>query len=165
MKKDAPLPSVHCGGGRMTDKELKKLSRGELLQMLVEQSRELDKAQERIGELEEKLQSRDLELSEAGSIAEAALRIHGVFENAQKAADQYLENVRLRSESAELFCQQREQETEQKCQQMLLEAEAACAKSKAEAESYWQQSRAKIEDVLSQHEALKALLLGGQGAV
>ena len=31
---------------------------------------------------------------EAGSIAEAALRINRVFEAAQEAADQYLENIR-----------------------------------------------------------------------
>lgn len=145
----------------MTDKELKKLNRGELLQMLLEQSRELDKAQERIRELEEKLQGRALELEEAGSIAEAALRIHGVFESAQKAADQYLENVRLRGASVEARCQEKEAETEQRCRQMLKDAETACAKSKAEAENYWQESRAKIEAVLAQHEALKALLLGG----
>ena len=144
----------------MTDKELKKLNRGELLQMLVEQSRELDKAQERIQELEAQLQSRALELEDAGSIAEAALRVYGVFQNAQKAADQYLENIRLRSESVELRCQKKEAEAERKCQQMLQEAEAACAKSKVEAENYWQESRAKIEAVLAQHEALKALLFG-----
>ena len=33
-------------------------------------------------------------LSEAGSIAEAALRLNGVFEAAQAAADQYLDSVR-----------------------------------------------------------------------
>ena len=35
-----------------------------------------------------------VELEEAGSIAEAALRINGVFEAAQRAAEQYLMNVK-----------------------------------------------------------------------
>lgn len=39
-------------------------------------------------------QSRVIELENAGSIAEAALRLNGVFEAAQKAAEQYLMNVK-----------------------------------------------------------------------
>ena len=35
---------------------------------------------------------------EAGSIAEASLKLNKVFEAAQQAADQYLENIRIRSE-------------------------------------------------------------------
>jgi hypothetical protein len=38
--------------------------------------------------------SREIELAEAGSIAEAALKLNGIFETAQKCADQYLTNVR-----------------------------------------------------------------------
>ena len=44
--------------------------------------------------------SREIELEEAGSIAEAALRLNGVFEAAQRAAEQYLVNVRSLSERA-----------------------------------------------------------------
>ena len=117
----------------MTDKELRKLSRRELLQMLVVQVREtgnakqelaetteqlreleqnyerlrkrLDQKDARIHELVDTLQAertkREIELEKAGSIAEAALRLNGVFEMAQKAADQYLYNIRLRQENAE----------------------------------------------------------------
>ena len=34
---------------------------------------------------------------DSGSIAEAALKLNGIFEVAQKAADQYLENVKARA--------------------------------------------------------------------
>lgn len=44
--------------------------------------------------IEEIKASREIELEEAGSIAEAALRINGVFEAAQRAAEQYLMNVK-----------------------------------------------------------------------
>mgnify|MGYP002508918071 FL=1 len=50
------------------------------------------------GQIEDMRQSRAIELEEAGSIAEAAIRINGVFEAAQKAAEQYLMNVRRLSE-------------------------------------------------------------------
>lgn len=111
----------------MTDKELHRLSRRDLLQLLLEQGREnekikrqlaeteeilqrleenyerlrkrLDRKDEQIHKLREMLQSertkRKIELSEAGSIAEAALRLNVIFEAAQKAADQYLYNIKM----------------------------------------------------------------------
>lgn len=50
-------------------------------------------------EIEEMKESRVIELAEAGSIAEAALRLNGIFEAAQQAADQYLMNVRKLSKA------------------------------------------------------------------
>ena len=78
----------------MTEKELHKLKRGELLEMMLAQSREIDSLRERIRELEEKLADKEIRIQESGSIAEAALKLNRVFEAAQAAADQYLENVR-----------------------------------------------------------------------
>lgn len=46
-------------------------------------------------QMEEWLNSRRIELEDAGSIAEAALRLNGIFEVAQQAADHYLYNVRV----------------------------------------------------------------------
>lgn len=77
----------------MTDKELRKLSRAELLQLMLEQSREVDRLREENARLMSELESRKIAVSEAGSIAEAAMRINGVFEAAQRAAEQYLENI------------------------------------------------------------------------
>lgn len=58
----------------------------------------LDKKDYQIRTLKETLEAerhkREIELQEAGSIAEAALRLNGVFAAAQKAADQYLDSVR-----------------------------------------------------------------------
>lgn len=78
----------------MTEKELHKLKRGELLEMMLAQSREIDALRLRIKELEEKLADREIRIRQSGSIAEAALKINGIFEAAQAAADQYLENVK-----------------------------------------------------------------------
>ena len=78
----------------MTEKELHKLKRGELLEMMLAQSREIDSLRERIRELEEKLADKEIRIQESGSIAEAALKLNRIFEAAQAAADQYLENIR-----------------------------------------------------------------------
>lgn len=74
----------------MTDKELKKLNRSQLLELLVDQSREIDRLQTALDEAKQKLADRELTLEKCGSIAEASLAITEVFERAQEAADLYL---------------------------------------------------------------------------
>ena len=81
----------------MTDKDLKRLRRDELLEMMIAQSKRMEQMQEELDAARAALASRELLLQEAGSIAEASLRINGVFEAAQAAAQQYLENVRRMS--------------------------------------------------------------------
>lgn len=78
----------------MTDKELKRLSRAELIELLIEQIRENDKLREENAFLHEQLDSRLLAIENAGSIAKAALEINGVFEAAERAAIQYLESIK-----------------------------------------------------------------------
>ena len=78
----------------MTDKELRKLTRTELLELLLIQSREIDRLNEELDQLRERMQQREIAIANSGSIAEAALVLNGVFEAAQAAADQYLENIK-----------------------------------------------------------------------
>lgn len=128
----------------MTEKELYKLRKQDLLQLLLTQGQEaaalqrqvielstamnemergnerlktklnekdalieklkgrLDEKDARIDKMREVMKawrtSREIELEEAGNIAEAALRINKIFETAQKAADQYLYNLKQRCE-------------------------------------------------------------------
>ena len=77
----------------MTDKELHKLKRSELLELMLAQSREIDRLKKQLAHLENQLNSRALVLEQVGSIAEASLVLTRVFTDAQKAADLYLENV------------------------------------------------------------------------
>ncbi len=135
----------------MTDKELKKLSRTDLLEMLIEQSKEIERLQKIIKSNEKELQSKRIMLNEAGSIAEASLKINKVFENAQKAADQYLANVCDLKERQSEICAQMERETQKKCNDMLAKAERA---SKA----YWAEVSNKLDEYVTQHAGLKELL-------
>ena len=75
-------------------KQLRKLRRSDLFELLVEQEKEIEELQGQVKELEGKLERRELEVTDAGSIAEAALAISKVFEEAQAAADTYLYNVK-----------------------------------------------------------------------
>ena len=76
----------------MAGKDLRKLSKTELLELLVEQARENVALRARAEAAEAELAERRLQISQSGSIAEAALKLSGVFEAAQKAIDLYREN-------------------------------------------------------------------------
>ena len=90
----------------MTDKELRKLNRAELLEMLISVSKENENLKKALSDTEEKLNSREILINEAGSIAEASLILNGVFEDAQKACGQYIENInRTNSERENILAQ------------------------------------------------------------
>ena len=78
----------------MTERELRRLGRKELLELLILRTQECEELRKQLDEAEAALQERRLMLSRAGSIADAALQINAVFDVAQKAAQQYLDNVR-----------------------------------------------------------------------
>ena len=90
-------------GRRATDTEsnsLRKLKRKDLLIIMYRQQERIEELEEKITALEGQLNNRELMLSDLGSIAEASLKLNGVFEAAQKAADQYIENARIQAKVA-----------------------------------------------------------------
>ena len=78
----------------MTEKELLKLNKSEMLEIMLAQSREIDSLREQLAEAEARLEDRRITIEKAGSLAEASLKLTKVFEEAQKAADLYLEIVK-----------------------------------------------------------------------
>ncbi len=85
----------------MTEKELKKLNRYQLLELLLMQTERADDLQQRLDEVVEMVRSKQLYKVELGSIAMASIQVSGVFEAAQKAADLYLDAAR--KEAAEII--------------------------------------------------------------
>lgn len=75
------------------------MSRVELIQLLLEQAKELERVRQELVKAQEIVKDRQIQIHNAGSIAEAALQINQVMEAAQKAADQYLENIQREYES------------------------------------------------------------------
>ncbi|MCD8238501.1 MAG: DNA repair protein [Clostridiales bacterium] len=77
---------------------LKKLKRQELLELLLEQTKRAEALEEELKKKNEELENKKLVIDESGSIAEAALRLNSVFEAAEKAAEQYLQNIKEKAE-------------------------------------------------------------------
>ena len=90
---------------------MRKLSRAELLELLLAQTRETERVRKRLERAEEELAQRRLKIQQTGNLAQAVLEVNGVMEAAQEAAQQYLDNIA-----------QMEQETRQRCEKMLAEA-------------------------------------------
>lgn len=85
----------------MDDKRLKKISKKELLEILLAQAKKIEELETELKEVKEELNSRRIEIKKSGSIAEAALKLNGIFELAQKTADEYVENVKERCKQLE----------------------------------------------------------------
>lgn len=157
----------------MTEKELQKLRRVELLEMLFEQGKEVNELRKRIQELENQLQERTLCLARAGNIAEASLQINGVFEAAQAAAHQYLVSVESLSAHQEEMCAEMERQTEEKCIAMEKETRERCEtleketeekcrmmqeEAEKDVEQRWAEISERLEEFYSVHKGLRELL-------
>ena len=81
----------------MTEKELLKLKRSEMLEIMLAQSREIDDLRKELEETKAALEDRKIKVRKAGSLAEASLQLTNIFEEAQRAADLYVENIKRRA--------------------------------------------------------------------
>jgi len=88
------------------EKDLKRLSRADLLEMLIDQSREVQMLRKRLEEAEAALQRREIIIGSSGSIAEASMKLSGIFEAAQEACEQYIDNIRLLNERQDAYYRQ-----------------------------------------------------------
>ena len=71
----------------MTDREFRRLTREDLLDIIYELQQKTQRLEQENETIRKQLSDRTVKLENAGSIAEAALALNGVFEAAQAAAD------------------------------------------------------------------------------
>ena len=90
--------------------DLSKLSKKDLLEIMLKQGEEIDSLREQVRELQAKLDDKEIRIAKAGSVAEASLAVTGIFEEAQKAANLYLQNA-MRVIDEKLQNQARSRET------------------------------------------------------
>ena len=135
---------------------------------------------EELEQAKKSLEKREIALNEAGSIAVAALQINGVFEAAQAASQQYIENIRSLSDRQAAICAQRDVENRGEVERKLKEAEEKCAameyaskrkceameqEAKQKSEAYWTEVSRRLQSFYENHRELKRLLdFGTPGA-
>ena len=79
----------------MKKKDLRHLGRRDLLRLLLEVQRENETLRAENETLHAEIEDRRIAVSQLGSIADACMQLNHVFEAAQAAADQYVENARV----------------------------------------------------------------------
>lgn len=89
----------------MPDRELRRMSRTELVEIIFALKQREDQLKAENAALTAQLEERRIHIENAGSIAQAALELNKVFEAAQAAADEYTASVR--SEADKLLAQAR----------------------------------------------------------
>ena len=142
----------------MTDKELRRLSRSELLEMLIAQTEENSQLKIRLEQAEAQLRDRKIAINNAGSLAEAALSLNGVFQAAEAAAQQYLENIQRISSQQDAISRVIKEQSAKEAAQIRQEAEAYSQKAHAEADAYWKQIVAKAAKLLADQKALREMI-------
>lgn len=80
----------------MAEKELRRMSRPELIEIIYALKSNEESLQKKNAHLD-----RTIQISEAGSIAEAALQLNDIFSTAQAAADDYLTSIKAANVSME----------------------------------------------------------------
>ena len=123
----------------MTDKEFKRLSRAQLIDIIYQLQLQIDKVNEEKQALVSELADKRLRLQDVGNIADAALEINDCFRSAQSAAEQYLNEIKAMRE-----------ETEAECRRLLThakaEAEAIIAGAKMTRDDYDSAIEAILEE-------------------
>ena len=138
---------------RMKQQDLRSLSRGELLEIMIQQAEELEALRKENEEYRLRLQEKIIALDEAGSIAEAALKVSGIFDAAQQASARYLESIEVLASQKEqdaLRAKQILEETEAKCTAMWEETQKQCKKmvekAKRDSMDYWVKVSKKVDN-------------------
>ena len=125
----------------MDTKELKNLSRRELVDIIYLMKKneqllqdeiaslreEMASFQAEIASLQDALQNKEIQLSSAGSIAEAAISVTNVFSSAQAAADIYLQEILRMKQAAEMECAKMIDDAKQKTAEMISRRESQLA--------------------------------------
>ena len=124
----------------MTDKEFKRLSRAQLIDIIYQFQLQVDKLTEQNRELEKKLEDKRIRLNSAGNIADAALEINNCFRDAQNAAEQYLSEIKAIRE-----------ETEAERQKILSQAKAEAEEIVANAKKKYGKTDTTVDAILQEY--------------
>ena len=136
----------------MTDQELRRLSRADLIDIIYTLQQQKEQAEQQLAQAQAQLQDRQLRLANASSIAEAALSLNGVFDAAQ-AADQYLQAVRASAA-----------ETQAQKEQILADAERQAKEivdtAERQAAEHWKRFQLQARQLIQAHAELQEMFKG-----
>ena len=142
-----------------TEKDIKKLSRTELVDVIYQLKKSEQKLEEQVQTLQAALDEKNLRMENVGSVAEASLALTDIFANAQTAADAYLEEIRTRRAAVEEECSRLSAEAQEKADAALQEAQekadAALQEAQEKADAILQDAHAQANSILQDAQTRK----------
>ena len=81
--------------------ELRRMSRKDLLEVLIRQSKKIDELTLELDKTKKELEDKNIDIKESGSLAEASLKLNKIFNDADLAAKQYIENIKKLNDKLE----------------------------------------------------------------
>ena len=141
--------------------ESMNLSKNEMMMVMHDQEQEIEKLKSQVAELQAKLDGYEIKVSESGNLAEAAAKVSGLFEAAQRTVDTYLENMKRRDDRAEAAFN----DVQKQAEQIISEAEDVASKrlaaADAEIEEKWAVIESRLLVMYESHKGLKELVESG----
>lgn len=151
----------------MADRELRRMNRAELVEIIYALKQSEDQLKEQNAALTAQLEDRQLRISNAGSIAQAAMELNKVFEAAQAAADDYLHSVQVSQEDASVTAantlaqarseaqrileqakadaDQMRTQTQQECDALTAAAQQKCAQTEADCKAMVEKAEQEVQ--------------------
>lgn len=143
----------------MNDKSLKKLNRKALLEILLEQTKRIEELEVELVETKEKLNNKNVSISNAGSLAEASLKLSDIFKAADEAVEIQMKNVAEMAKKEERKYKRQLRELKKK---MLEEVDAKCKKREEEADKHLKDVEKKISKLNSDVPEVKGNVIKGR---
>ena len=135
----------------MADRELRRMHRAELIEIIYALKQNEDQLKAQNAALTAQLQDRQLRLESAGSIAQAALELNNVFAAAQAAADDYLHSVQASLADTNATAANTLSQARSEAKRILEQAEQ-------EVQQRWQAFDRKANELLDQYRSTDGLL-------
>lgn len=141
-----------------TEKELRRMNRAELIEIIYTLKSGEEQQAEEIEALKHKLEDRRIRINEAGSIADAAMSLNDVFAAAQSAANDYLESIRDATAETEERKQEMIEEAKKSAEEILSNAQKTAddtiAAARAQVEEALAAAQAEVDEMKAQNEEL-----------
>ncbi len=151
-------PAERKGREKMVEKELRRMNRAELIEIIYEYEKRVRELEQANADLKEKLDDRMIRIGRAGSIAEASLDINRIFGVAQRTADQYLASISAVYEELESNREQLLGEARREAAALRERGQREYENRLARAEAECTVMRRRITEQLMQDDSLRGLM-------
>lgn len=134
----------------MNNKELRKLSRKDLLEIILAQTNRIEDLETENKKLTTELNSKKIDIESSGSLAEAVVKLSGIFDLAQKTADEYVSLVKVNTKKQET---KMKKELEKEKNKIIKRTMKECDKKKQEADNYMKDVELKVKNFIESNNA------------